>query len=45
MKEKEYKMPTLKIIFFTENFVRTSPENDAEIDGDKAYGDDGWSGQ
>ena len=43
MKEKVYEMPTLKLMLLTENFVLTSPENDAEIDGDKAYGDDGWS--
>ena len=43
MKKKIYLVPTLEQIWLTQNFVRTSTENDAEIDGDKEYGDDGWS--
>ena len=42
MKKKFYTPPTIQQILFTEQLIRTSPENDAEIDGDKEYGNDGW---
>lgn len=43
MKKKIYDSPTIQQILFSEQFIRTSSENDAEIDGDKEYGGDGWS--
>ncbi len=43
MRKKVYAPPTMQQILFTEQFIRTSPENEAEIDGDKEYGSDGWS--
>lgn len=42
MGKKIYEAPTIEQLLFREQFIRTSPENDAEIDGDKVYGDDGW---
>ena len=43
MKRKIYEPPTLDLLVLGLQFVRTSFEKDAEIDGDEVYGDDGWT--
>ncbi len=45
MEKLVYVSPYIKAFLFTEAFIRTSPENDAEFDGDDVYGGDGWKEQ
>lgn len=40
MEKKIYEPPKWELLFMEDNLIRTSFEDDSEIDGDLEYGDD-----